>query len=204
MKMIKPVIVCLGLALALPALAADQFKDLRPGPGSNIKPPPEQLDRELQVTETGIITNVDRASHLITFQTQDGTMTTVVAKSLKNLNQIKKGDLVDITYYKSTAANLVPKPAGTKLDVQVEKASIVSEGGVPGRAAASEVRVTIKILSVDPYKKTITYKNPNQQIKEVSMNTPRLLPYLKTVKEGDIVEVIYTRAVAASVTPKQR
>jgi antitoxin (DNA-binding transcriptional repressor) of toxin-antitoxin stability system len=204
LKKITPFLACCALAVALPASAED-LSDLRPGSGSNIAAPPVQLDRALQVTETAVVVDVDRKQHLITVQTEDSTTTTVVAKSLKNLHAIKKGDLVDITYMKSTVAHLVPVQDAGKLDVKVSSAEIVSEDSKhPGKAEAEEVRVTIKLISVDPYKKTITYRNPNSQIKEISMNTPRLLPYLKTLKDGDVVEVVYTRAMAVSVVPKKR
>ena len=47
------------------------------------------------------------------------------------------------------------------------------------------MRRTVNIVSVDPYKKTISFLGPENRLREVSVDTPELKHYLKELKDGD-------------------
>ena len=75
-------------------------------------------------------------------------------------------------------------------------------GEKPAGVAAVQVRRTVKIITVDPYKKTISFMGPENRLREVSVDTPDLKRYLDELKDGDTVEVVYTEALAIAVTPQ--
>jgi len=70
--------------------------------------PAGAIGREVTVTAT--ITAVDKKAHTVTIRGPQGATETVKAKDPKNLEAIKVGDLVDITYTQALAVSL-DKPA---------------------------------------------------------------------------------------------
>src|SRR5262245_34999599 len=74
-------------------------------PGEN---PAGVVGREITVTAT--ITAIDKKAHTVTIKGPEGNTETVKARDPKNLNAIKVGDLVEITYTQARAIAL-DKPA---------------------------------------------------------------------------------------------
>ena len=54
------------------------------------------------------------------------------------------------------------------------------------------------MVAVDPKKSTITLKGPRGNVMELNVRNP---DHFKVVKKGDQVEVVYTEALAMSLTP---
>lgn len=65
-----------------------------------------------EVTVTATITAIDKAAHTVTIKGPEGNTETVKAKDPKNLDRIKVGDLVEITYAQALAVSL--DKSGTK------------------------------------------------------------------------------------------
>jgi len=63
-----------------------------------------------EVTVTATITAIDKTAHTVTIKGPEGNTETVKAKDPKNLNLVKVGDLVEITYMQALAVSL-DKPA---------------------------------------------------------------------------------------------
>src|SRR5262245_210784 len=59
-----------------------------------------------QVVVTATITAIDKAAHTVTIKGPDGTTETVKARDPKNLEAVKVGDLVEITYTRALAIAL--------------------------------------------------------------------------------------------------
>jgi hypothetical protein len=201
MRSFKPLIVCLGFAVAMPALAEEpkgDYSALRPK--SEMEAAPAALGQGLLVKMTGTIEDVDMASRLVTVKGPEGGMVTVQAgPEVKNLGEVKKGDQVTIGYYKSMAVDVIPD--GTAPKSSEETAKVAAEPGTkPGGAVARQERTTVKIASVDPIKKAISFYGRDGRWREVSMDRPNLQHYLTELKDGDTVEVVYTEALAVSIS----
>jgi Cu/Ag efflux protein CusF len=77
---------------------------------------------ERQITVTATITAIDKKAHTVTITGPDGNTETVKARDPKNLEKIKVGDLVEITYTQALAVSLdkaEAKPA--KADTPAKK-----------------------------------------------------------------------------------
>ncbi|MEJ2310364.1 MAG: hypothetical protein P8Z31_08980 [Gammaproteobacteria bacterium] len=201
MKTRNTLMICLGLALAQPAFAQDatqeELGDLRPE--SDMEAPPIALGEDMLVESTSTVEEINKADRLITLKGAEGNMVTVRAgDEVKNFDQISKGDKVTVSYYSSAAVDIIEPGSKPRLEVDtaVERAK---PGEMPGAVVVNQVRKTVKILSVDPYKKAISFRDESGW-REVSMDRPELEPYLKELKDGDTVEVIFTEALAVSVT----
>ncbi len=66
-----------------------------------------------EVTVTATITAIDKKAHTVTIKGPQGNSETIKAKDPKNLEAIKVGDLVDITYAQALVVSL-DKPAPAK------------------------------------------------------------------------------------------
>ena len=199
-KRLQTLFVCLGMSMALPAAAQeamDEAADLRPQ--SEMEAPPVALGQDLLVESTSTVEEVNRKDRLITLKDADGDLVTVKAgEEVRNFDQISKGDLVTVTYYQSTAVDVITPEARPKTEVGAAMAR-AEKGEKPAGMLVSQVRKTVKIISVDPYKKAISFRDESGW-REVSMNRPELEHYLEELKDGDTVEVIFTEAIAVSVS----
>ena len=59
-----------------------------------------------QITITATITAIDKKAHTVTIKGPDGTTETVKARDPKNLDKVKVGDLVELTYTRALAIAL--------------------------------------------------------------------------------------------------
>jgi hypothetical protein len=197
---LKTLFICLGMSMALPAVAQDAMEeaaDLRPQ--AEMEAAPIALGQDLLVEATSTVEEVNKADRLITLKDADGDLVTVKAgPDVRNFDQIAKGDLVTVTYYQSTAVDVIAPGTRPKTEVGAGMAR-AEKGEKPAGMLVSQVRKTVKIISVDPYKKAISFRDESGW-REVSMNRPELEHYLEELKDGDTVEVIFTEAIAVSVS----
>ena len=201
MKTFKPLMICLGVAFALPALAEEpkgDYSALRPP--SEMEAPPAALGQGVLVQKTGTIEAVDMASRLVTIKGPEGGMVTMQAgPEVRNLGEVKPGDQVTVGYYQSIAVDVIVPGSAPKHEVQT--GAVRAEAGAkPAGAVGRQERKTVKIASVDPIKKAISFYGTDGRWREVSMDRPDLEHYLDEIKDGDTVEVIFTEALAVSIT----
>jgi hypothetical protein len=162
------------------------------------------IDKALLVETTATVTAVDMKNHLVTIQGPAGNSTIIrVTDQVKNLPQVKIGDEVNITYYRSAVVNLVKTKGDVKLGTEVSGAKASAPAGEkPAGVIEMEVTRTVEVVFVDPYQKFISFRGPDIGLRRVTLeNRPDLQHYLDELKKGDIVEVTYTEALAISLEP---
>ena len=75
-------------------------------------------------------------------------------------------------------------------------------GEMPAGIAGREVRETVEVLLVDPYKKAIAFRGMDGKYREISVDAPHLEHWLTDLKEGDKVRVVFREALAIYVQPE--
>ncbi len=205
MKSFKLLIACSILMTSVSAMAANDpemdYIDMSP---DNRVPPPVGMNSATLIEATATVTAVDMERHLVTIQGPQGNSAVIqVTDQVKNLPQVKVGDLVDIQYYRSAIAELVKVDENTTLDTTVSGVKTTRpEGDKPGGAIGLQVKRRAEVMFVDPIQKFITFLSPDRGLRKISLeNSPELQHYLKELKKGDIVEVTYTEALAISLEP---
>lgn len=205
MKSFKLLIACSILMTSVSAMAANDpemdYIDMSP---DNRVPPPVGMNSATLIEATATVTAVDMERHLVTIQGPQGNSAVIqVTDQVKNLPQVKVGDLVDIQYYRSAIAELVKVDKNTTLDTTVSGVKTTRpEGDKPGGAIGLQVKRRAEVMFVDPIQKFITFLSPDRGLRKISLeNSPELQHYLKELKKGDIVEVTYTEAMAISLEP---
>jgi hypothetical protein len=155
---------------------------------------------ETQMTHESVdVTAIDRPNRTATLVNAEGeTKTVKVPSDVKSFDALKVGDHVDIDYYESIALKLLPK--GTKPSMsQTTASSPMGQGGGGVAAGARETTVSAEIISVDPRTNKITFKGPRGNTQTVSVSDPEMQKKLPTLKLGQVVQLTYTEAVAASI-----
>ena len=205
MKSFKLLIACSILMTSVSAMAANDpemdYIDMSP---DNRVPPPVGMNSATLIEATATVTAVDMERHLVTIQGPQGNSAVIqVTDQVKNLPQVKVGDLVDIQDYRSAIAELVKVDENTTLDTTVSGVKTTRpEGDKPGGAIGLQVKRRAEVMFVDPIQKFITFLSPDRGLRKISLeNSPELQHYLKELKKGDIVEVTYTEAMAISLEP---
>ena len=205
MKNITIPIACSILLLSMPVQATDdpEMDKIDMTPEVRVQPR-AGIDKALLVEATATVTAVDMKNHLVTIQGPAGNSTIIrVTDQVKNLPQVKIGDEVNITYYRSAVVNLVKTKGDVKLGTEVSGAKASAPAGEkPAGVIEMEVTRTVEVVFVGPYQKFISFRGPDIGLRRVTLeNRPDLQHYLDELKKGDIVEVTYTEALAISLEP---
>jgi Cu/Ag efflux protein CusF len=144
------------------------------------------------------ITAIDKATRDVTLKGPDGNLVTVTAGAdVKNFDQLKVGDQVDLQYIEALTLEL--KKGGGKPVAKTEKADAVSasKGATPAGAVGRKVTIVADVVAVDPAKQIVTLKGPKQT---VNLRVPDPAQF-RNIAKGDQVEATFTQAVAVMVEP---
>jgi len=159
---------------------------------------------ENTVTVTAKVTAVNQKTRMVTLKGADGKSVTFhVDDSVKNLPQVRKGDLVTATYYESLAYSVMRAGDATRGVAVAQDLATAKPGERPGAIGAQAVTVTAKIKAIDKKNNTVTLKGPKGNLKTVKVKDPS---NLDKVKVGDLVQITYTEALAIGVeeAPKKK
>lgn len=165
-------------------------------------PPPKPVVRENLVTRTATVMAIDATSRLVTLQGEEGNAFTVqVSDEVRNLDQVKEGDKVSVSFFEALAAE-VRKPGEGVQGVQADVAAVRAEPGErPGAGAGVLLRTTVEIVSVDTTFNTVTFRRSDGALRTVAVETDQGRQFIRGLRQGDQVEIAYTEAFAIEVKP---
>jgi len=183
----------LGTAAVGTARAQDQMTETKRTAGG--------MKEEHQRKVMGTVEKIDKDKREVTLADDQGNKKTVqVPESMKGFDQLKVGDRVNATVTESLAVGM-GKPG--------EKPSTVTREGQMGgggteRAAMRQVEATVEVANVNTKKHEVTFKKPDGTTDTVTVDDPQLREKLNTIKPGDTIEMVYTQAVAGTITPAKK
>jgi predicted RNA-binding protein len=181
-------VVLLSLFFVLPALAADD-------------PVPSQTTLGSTLTITGEVTAVDLERRHITVRGPlGGELSGRVSDDVKNLDQVKLGDLLTVSYSQSVALRQ-SRPGEPNPLYKGGDASTAEPGERPGLATSEQNKGTVTVVSVDLDNHQIVLESEDGTVFPVSVDRPEFRTKLETVRPGDKIDVVTTEAVIAQVTP---
>jgi hypothetical protein len=182
----------LGISAAI-GLGALMLTLVGGAPPALAAPPESRL-----IHESMVITAIDRTKRTATLQTSDGeTQTIDVPPEIKSYDTMKVGDHVDVDYYESVAMSLLPP--GTK-PTMTESSSM--NRTAPGQGTAThEQTVSATVIAVDLRNNKVTFRGPRGNTQTVSVSDPEMQKRLPGLKPGQVVQIRYTEALAASLRP---
>jgi len=144
------------------------------------------------------ITAIDKATRDVTLKGPQGNELTLTAgPEVKNFDQMKVGDQVNVEYVQALTLEL--KKGGGLVVARTEQkgGAAAKPGEKPAGAVGRQVTVVADVIGTDPAKQTITLKGPKQTV-EMRIADPE---QFKRIAKGDQVEATYTQALAMVVAP---
>ena len=192
----KRLLVALGLAAAvaaLPAFAQTGSAMVGTAPGK------AAAMETVKITAT--ITAIDKATRDVTLKGPQGNEMVVTAgPEVKNFDQLKVGDQVNLNYMEALTLEL--KKGGGMVVARTEKAGAAGAkpGEKPAGAVGRQVTVVADVVALDPAKQVVTLKGPQRTV-DLKIPDPE---QFKRIAKGDQVEATYTQAVAINVEPAKK
>lgn len=188
--------------LALSAVMALGAVALQPVHAQDKAKPVTVADAEgggVVVSVVGEITAVDAANRIVSIKGPKGNVSDMlVDERVRNLEQVKVGDRVRLTYRVGVALALLKGGDGIREKIETEGASRSAPGAKPGGTLVKTTTVVANVEAVNLKRKIVTLKGPEGKVVDVQVKDPQVL---KDVKVGDQVGARITESVAVRVTP---
>ena len=151
---------------------------------------------EETTTVTAKVTKIDQKTRKVTIKTDDGKEYSFIAgDNVKNLAQVKKGDVITAVYTEAIAYQVRKHNKQTGVEV-TDAVAAAPAGAKPAGAVVQQTTVAVTITAIDSTIPTVTFKGPQGNTKTIKVKDPQKLV---GVKVGDVVDITYTEALAVKV-----
>jgi lipopolysaccharide export LptBFGC system permease protein LptF len=193
------------IALMLAALFGTTVANAQSAPAAGAAKPTvidaAVTDNVYQLYE-GEVVKIDKKTRTITFKNKEGESKFVAGPDIKNFDQIKKGDRVNVNYELAVAIELIKtKSDGVRTKVETNTVTKSKANEKPSETITNQTTIIADIVEVNREKKLVSVKGPSGKITTVTVKNPALLA---DVKVGEQVKVIYFDAMAASITTPKK
>ncbi len=190
MKTVRQIIVALVLAALLPMVgfAAEESA-----------PPAGRMAMDA-VVAIATVQDIDQETRVVTLRHPDGTMDSFIAgDEVRNLAQVKKGDVVLMEYYEGFAVALGPQ-TDVRAKISETTLSRAKEGDRPAARLTETVEITARVEALDREKRLAALSGPKRTlVVKVADDVD-----LEQVKVGDEVLAVYRQSFAVSVVPSPK
>ena len=145
------------------------------------------------------VTAIDRPHRLLTLKGESGEQIVVeVSDRVKRLNEVNVGDQVVVSYTEALAWQVKPASEGAPGVSTQDNVTKAGPSEKPGATAGSTVTLTTTITAIDQANGTVTLTGPQGNSRTIKARDPA---NLKKVQVGDLVDIVYSEAVAIAVRP---
>jgi hypothetical protein len=155
------------------------------------------------ITMKATVKAVDQKKRTVTLVGPNGDVTKLkVGEGVRNLAQVKPGDVVIAHYTEAVAFVIAPPGSKTPDDMMALATERTAKGEKPGGAMESMVVVTGLVVAVNPGANTISLVNPDGgEVMKVAVKDPDYQRILPSVKVGDTVTAVISEGIIAAVEP---
>jgi Cu/Ag efflux protein CusF len=167
---------------------------------------PEQpsMQREALEETHATVVSADPATRIITLKGEDGrTGAFTAGPEVKNFARIHAGDKVVVSYYRGIAAQVLPPGSAASKEVnQLDLGVTAQPGAKPGAGVGSAIRGTVVVQTIDTKTNTLTVLKPDGASRTIPIESDEGRAFIKKLKKGDKVDVVYAEALAVEVRPQ--
>ena len=195
----------LTLATALLGYASAAWSD-QPATPATTKPAaadksaPFVKESLQQMTPT--VEAVSMATREVTLKGAAGQVRTIkVGPEAHNLDKVRVGDRVTVNYYESLTAQMRMHDKPNVGFMNAAGAVRAPPGERPGGAAAQSTTGTVTINSVDTKNNTVTFHRADGVVNTIPVMSPEGRQFISRLKAGDVVDLMYTEAIAVDIAP---
>jgi hypothetical protein len=148
-----------------------------------------------------VVESVNAQERSVLLRGQDGTLATVVlGPQVRNFAQIRPGDRVVTTVTDAIAVSLA-RPDGRGPVGAAEAISRAPEGARPGMRYTDAQRMRVRIEGIDLGRNSVAYVDPAGTRREVLVQTPEMRRFMRTLRPGDEVDVVFVESISVRVVP---
>lgn len=171
-------ILALGLSAA-PSLMQGQSSESQP------------VD-QVEVTKiTGVVQKVDSDKRKMTMKLDNGKRTTLkVDKRVKDLDQFKPGDRVQLSYTEEIIAMAEPSNEGEAALAKYGTVDVEPEGDNPALVKVDTTEIRGKIVSIDSKKRRLTFEDPDGKKRTLTLS--HRIKDLEQFKPGETINMAIT------------
>ncbi len=140
---------------------------------------------------------MDQANRIVTLKGPEGNVFDLkVGDEVRNLPQVKAGDIVVAKYFEAVAIEVKKGGLGIRSAESQTAVSRARPGERPAGAVATTTTIVANVLKVDNGKQIVTVEGPNGKSVNVKVKDAGVL---QQIKAGEQVEMTITEAVAIAV-----
>jgi len=164
-------------------------------------PPPAYKSELTRVQAT--VQSIDPKAREVTIVGPKGPVTIVVGPEVRNFDNLRVGDKVNVSFYQGIAAQIakgaqkVSDPAAAAF----ASGNATGPGMMPSGLAGASATVMVRIEAIDLPTNTVAFKRSDGTIHIIEVKSPQMRDFIRTLKPGDHVNVTYTESVAVDIVP---
>lgn len=150
----------------------------------------------LLVTLTATVEAVDLKARTVDLKREDGEIVTIDAgDEVRNLDQVKVGDIVEVDYYEVMVTALEPSATGVRERIERVETERADPGEKPAGAVTRTVEIVATVTALDSKERLATLKGPESTITVLVDDDVDLTK----IKVGDDVRAVYQESIAVRV-----
>ncbi len=148
---------------------------------------------------TASVVAINYATHMVSLKGQGGNVfKQKVSAGVKNLKQVKIGDLVLIEYVETINVFARKSDGGKPSKKSYETIQLARPGAKPMKVQVTTEEIVTEVAAIDSEQRIINLNTPSGGLQTYFV--PRHYKHLDNVKKGDQVVVRLSRSVAIKVT----
>jgi hypothetical protein len=153
-------------------------------------------------TVSATVQAVDQEKRIVTLKGPEGNVFDIkVGPEVRNLAQVKPGDIVVAKYFEAVAVEVKKGGLGIRSKESETAVSRAPLGEKPAGAVATTTTIVANVVKVDAKRQVVTLEGPSGRNKDVKVKDPQVFSQIKV---GEQVEMVVTEALAIAVeSPKK-
>jgi cold shock CspA family protein len=162
---------------------------------------PVAFEQEEVVSAPFTVESIDRAGRRVVVQSPDGARSTVnVSPNAPGLDTLKKGDQVELDYYKSSVVSLAPSGASAGPAATLNRTATGTPPATPaGPTGSHQVTTSAQVTYVDNAKGTIEITTPDGRPQTLFVQDPAIRKQMRSLHPGDRVTATYSEPMAVGL-----
>jgi hypothetical protein len=164
------------------------------------------VDAEQTTAINAVVETVDPISRELLLRGAGGAqsgrlLSMIVSPHVQRLAQIRPGDRVSVTYYEALAAQVVNVRSPTSQPFEGVSVNRTETANRPGGEVTRVRSGRVTITDVDPATSTVSFVGPNNLMRTVTARNPQVQSFIRSLRVGQQVDIVYEEALAISVEP---
>ena len=171
------------------------------GPSKATRAQTAATDQGIEAVEvikaSATVEKIDLEKRKVTLLLDDGKHKTFkVDKSVQNLNQIKVGDHLMLSYTEEIVI-LVGKSRETPGAADATEVGVAPKGAKPGIVMVETLALSAKVLAVDPANHRVTIEDPDGKKEKIKLS--KNIGNLDQLKAGETVDMVMTESLVVEI-----